>query len=223
MKIVQKRRGVSDVVSTMLVLIVTVAGAVFISNALSDGFFALDQNPNNRAASKDSLQLIGYDTRDSFNLKNNILLNNTNDGILCGATCSATKDNTPENGGTEFLILHLINHDIDSMYLHNIWIRNVGHAWHSQSVSYPLKAENNLQAGDNYPLAGSFSIVPLNNNPAWDIRTSNEVRSGEEVLVVLKLNETIPDIVMWDALRILVNFGGPQSSEFIVLSGDAKW
>ena len=225
MNVTRKRRGVSEIIGTLMILIVTVAGAVFLSNALSDGFFSIDQNPDDRLASKDSIQLVGYDTRDSFNLKNNNLLNNTyaGGGMLCAASCSATKDNIPDNGGTEFIVLHLHNHDIDSVFLQNIMIRNEGHAWHSQSASFPLKAENDIQAGDNYPLAGSFSIVPVNNNPTWDIRTSNEVRADEEVLIVLKLNETVPDILMWDALRILVNYGGPQPTEFVVLSGDAKW
>jgi len=41
---------------------------------------------------------------------------------------------------------------------------------------------------------------------------------------VIKLSGDIPqNIGMWSSLRVLVNFGGSQPAEFIILSGDAKW
>jgi hypothetical protein len=53
---------------------------------------------------------------------------------------------------------------------------------------------------------------------------TNEVLADGEVRVIIKLSDNIPqDIGMWDSLRILVNYGGPQPAEYIVLSGDAKW
>ena len=59
--------------------------------------------------------------------------------------------------------------------------------------------------------------------PLTQIAT-NEIVGDGEVRVIIKLSDNIPqDIEMWDSLRILVNYGGAQPAEFIVLSGDAKW
>jgi len=62
--IVRKRRAVSEVIGTMLILVVTVAGAVFISNALHQGFFGVDQTPYGPESLESSIWLTGFDTRE---------------------------------------------------------------------------------------------------------------------------------------------------------------
>ena len=42
---IQKRRAVSPVIGTMMILAITVAGAVFLSNLMSNEFFVVDQHP----------------------------------------------------------------------------------------------------------------------------------------------------------------------------------
>ena len=224
----QKRRGVSQVVGTVLILAVTVAGAAFLSNLMSEEFFAVDQNPVTDAR-VDSLRLTSYDTRDSVKLTNIRNLNNTFNQMLCtsgdSTECTITNaDNLPINGGTEFIVLQVKNMNLDSVFIHNVLISNVGHTWDDQATGV-LDLTDDLSGTGNYPGAGKFSIVSTENDYAsQDIIGTHEIQGGAEVRLIVKLSDSIPqDIGMWSSLRVLVNFGGSQPAEFIILSGDAKW
>ena len=225
--IFRKRRGVSDIIGTMLILVITVAGAVFISNALQDGFFALDQNPSGPGAYANSIWLTGYDARDSVDLSGAVGLTNDFDQQLCTVTCNdpSVDDKRPLAGGTEFLVLHIKNTNINSVFLHNVMIRNEGHTWDSATAGKDLDVSSDGTATNGeFPRDGQFSIMPLSNNLPIKQKGTNELRGDEEVRLVVKLSDQLTqDIVMWDSLRILVNFGGSQPAEFIILSGDAKW
>jgi FlaG/FlaF family flagellin (archaellin) len=232
---IQNRRAVSQVIGTMLILSVTVAGAVFLSNLMSNEFFAVDQHPV--AESRiDSIRLTSYDTRDSVELTNVPNLNNTFNQMLCtkgdSAECTIINvDNLPSDfvnpvstdQGTEFIVLQIRNMNIDSVFIHNILINNVGHTWDEFAVG-DLVLTNNIGSGGNYPRAGTFSIIPVENDPPIKQLATNEIPGDGEVRLVIKLSDNIPqDIGMWSSLRVLVNFGGSQPTEFIILSGDAKW
>jgi len=224
---IQNRRAVSQVIGTMMILAVTVAGAVFLSNLMSNEFFAVDQNPVAEARI-DSIRLTSYDTRDSVELTNVPNLNNTFNQMLCtkgdSAECTIVNvDNLPSNGGTEFIVLQIRNMNIDSVFIHNILINNVGHTWDDLAVG-DIVLTNNIGSGGNYPRAGTFSIIPVENDSPIKQLTTNEIPGDGEVRLVIKLSDDIPqDIGMWSSLRVLVNFGGSQPAEFIILSGDAKW
>ena len=227
--IFRKRRAVSETIGTMLILVVTVAGAVLLSNLLSEGLFSVDQSTNAANPRMDSILLTSYDTRDSVKLTNVRNLNNTFNQMLCtngdSAECTiVAADNLPVNDGTEFIVLQIRNMNVDSVFIHNVLINNVGHSWDQNSVGL-LDLTNNLGAGGNYPAAGKFSIIPAANNyQATQQYTTNQIQGDQEVKLVIKLSSNIPqDIGMWSSLRVLVNFGGPQPAEFIILSGDAKW
>ena len=224
---IQKRRAVTEIVGTMMILVVTVAGAVILSNLLSDEFFSIDQHPTTQAR-VDSIRLTSYDSRDSVELANVPDLNNTFNQMLCtkgdSAECTIVNaDSLPKNGGTEFLVLQIRNMNINPVLIQNVLINNVGHTWDNQAVG-TLNLKNDLGVGGNYPKAGTFSIIPVENDSPIQQLSTNEVPNDGEVRLVIKLSDNIPqDIGMWSSLRILVNFGGPQPAEFIILSGDAKW
>ncbi len=221
--IFRKRRGISEVIGTMLILVVTVAGAVFISNALHDGFFTADQLPPGPDTRSNAIWLTGYDTRDSSDLSGVVGLANDFDQILCTTSCSGVDNERPSVGGTEFLVLHIKNTNINSVFLHSVLIRNEGHTWDSATANIDLDLSTGPTSGQ-YPRDGQFSIIPLSNNLPIKQKGTNELRGDAEVRLVVKLSDQlIQDIVMWDSLRILVNFGGSQPAEFIILSGDAKW
>jgi FlaG/FlaF family flagellin (archaellin) len=223
----KKRRAVSQVIGTMLILAITVAGAVLLSNLMSKEFFAVDQHPVAEARI-DSIRLTSYDTRDSVELTNVPNLNNTFNQMLCtsgdSAQCTIVNgDNLPKNGGTEFIVLQIRNMNLDSVFIHNILINNVGHTWDNLAVGN-LVLTNNLGSGGNYPKAGTFSIIPVENDLPITQQATNQIPGDGEVRLVIKLSDDIPqDIGMWSSLRVLVNFGGSQPAEFIILSGDAKW
>jgi len=233
--IFRRRRAVSETIGTMLLLVITVVGAVIISNFLQDGFFqGVNQNASGVDSRADSIQLTGFDTRDSeklinvFSLDNNF--NELSGGWLCAkgndpeCTMSLNADDIPSDDGTEFIALQLRNMNTDSVFLRNIQVNNVLHEWDDGTASTLFDATSSGFAGDRYPRAGYFSIIPSPDRPNSEKQfASIEVQGNEEFRVIIKLSEDLSDIKMWDAMLIVVNFGGSQPAEFIVSSGDAKW
>ena len=216
----------------MLLLVITVVGAVMISNFLQDGFFqGVNQNPSGVEASPNSIQLTGFDTRDAEELINVADLDNEFNQILCAkgndakCTMSGTASDIPDViGGTEFIALQLRNMNTGSVFLRNIQVNNELHEWDDGTAGFDLEAVNNLDAGTKYPRAGFFSIIPSPDRPNSENQfASQEVQGNEEVRVIIKLSEDVSDIKMWDSMLIVVNFGGSQPAKFIVSSGDAKW
>ena len=226
-----KRRAVSETISTLLILAITVLGAIFVANFVRDGFFSVDQNPSPLDLHASSIQLSGYDTRDSDTLIDVVNLDNDFNEMLCtqgdSVQCSvspATANNLPSASGTEFIVLKIKNMNVNSVHLQNILINGVGHDWDWGTSNNDFDAPG-LGPGISYPLAGKFSIIPVaeKSNPIRQAST-NEVLGDEEVRVIVKLSNSITkDIKIWDAVLIQVNFGASQPAEFIILSGDAKW
>jgi len=225
-----RRRAVSETIGTMLLLAITVVGAVLISNFVSDGFFnGMSQNPEGVGARADSIQLTGYDTRDSDKLINVNTLDNVFNQLLCSdgtdPQCTITTANDiPSDDGTEFIALQLRNMHTDTIFLRNIQINNELHDWDEGTANSFFDATLSADAGTKYPRAGFFSIIPSPErpNPTKQFE-SQAVQGNEEVRVIIKLSEDLTDIKMWDSMLIVVNFGGSQPAQFIVSSGDAKW
>ena len=220
-KIFGRKRAVSETIGTLLILMITVVGAVLIANFVKDGFFAVDQSyaPEARV---DSVQLTGYDTRDAEKLINVEFLDNVLNQMLCisgNPPCAVTDaDQMPSAGGTEFIAIQIRNRNVDSIFLHSISINNIEHKWDQ------LTANQDLVPPASYPKAGMFSIIPAAEKNSIEQKATIEVRGDEEVRVIIKLNSDIhQDIGMSDSVRIAVNFGGTQPAVFNVLSGDAKW
>lgn len=214
----------------MLLLAITVVGAVMISNFVSDGFFSgVDQRPSTTESSSDSIQLTGYDTRDSDTLFNLVSLNNNFNSLLCakGNDPSCTiiiADDIPSDDGTEFIVLKLRNMNPNSIFLQNIQVNGVLHAWDEGTTGWSFDATQSADAGTKYPRAGFFSIIPAPERPNSEKQfASQEVQGNEEVRIIVKLSENLSDIKMWNSMQIVVNFGGPIPADFIITSGDAKW
>ncbi len=225
-----RRRAVSEIIGTLMILSITVVGAVLISNAMKDVVLPSNSGSSVTDVSPDSIQLIGYDTRDSINLSDVSALNNKFNQLLL--TDGATETNKlPSQNGTEFIVLHLRNLSTNSVFLHSVTINNEGHSWDTVAAGQVLDPGNlSLLSGGTIsgevPSDGKFSIIPLQNGTGPSIlqKASNEFLADQEVRVIVKLSGNIPqDLGMWDALRIMVNYGGSQPVEFIVLTGDAKW
>ena len=231
---VRKRKAVSEIIGTLMILAITVAGAVLVANFVRDGFFDASQNPSGSDARVDSIRLTGYDTRDSNSdtlIGIPTLLNDFNqmlctqgDSIECTVTL-LTFNNIPSASGTEFIVLKLRNMNVNSIFLKGISINNIKHEWEENTGNVLFDASVTGIPGITYPLAGTFSIIPTAEKQNPEIqKATNEVLGDEEVRVIIKLSHDIPqDIAMWDSMRIVVNFGGPQPAEFNVISGDAKW
>ena len=224
----RKRRAVSEIIGTMMILVITVVGAVFISNAMQGFIFPAGSGESATEVRPESVSLFGYDTRDSTNLSDVTGLNNQFDLsnpllLTVGATAV---DKIPSQGGTEFIVLHLRNLSTNSIFLHNVLINNVGHSWDTNAATQVLVPTFTGATTGQFPADGKFSIIPMYNGTGPTITqvSTNEMVGDKEVRVIIKLSGNIPqDIEMWDSLRIVVNYGGAQPAEYIVLSGDAKW
>jgi len=120
----RKRRAVSEIIATLMILAVTVAGAVFISNAMQGFMFPYDSGKSVTEVRPESVSLFGYDTRDSTNLSDVTGLDNQFNQFL-NTTGATAVDEIPSQGGTEFIVLHLRNLSTNSIFLHNVLINNI--------------------------------------------------------------------------------------------------
>ena len=219
-----KRRAVSEVISTVLILAITMVGAVFVSNIIQDSMLtSTDQLPH-ADISPNSVRLTAYDTRDSTTISGISSLNNYFNQTLCTIGCQANANNVPSllNGGTEFIVIQIRNTNINPVFLQIIYVNNVAHNWDENTSSKIFDASRDDTTG-KYPANGKFSIIQRSNDPPIIQRDSFVIQGDEEVRVVIKLSEQFSeDIDMWRPMKLQLNFGAPEPTEYIILSGDAR-
>ncbi|MHA1989017.1 MAG: archaellin/type IV pilin N-terminal domain-containing protein, partial [Promethearchaeota archaeon] len=215
----QKRRGVSEVISTVLILAITMVGAVFVSSLVQDTMISgTDQLPHSDI-NPNSVRLTAYDTRDSTGLSGISSLNNYFNQTLCTVGCQSNANNVPSlvNGGTEFIIIQIRNTNINPVFLQTIYVNNVAHNWDGNTANKQFDASIDDTTG-KYPTNGKFSIIPNSNDPPIVQRSSFEINGDEEVRVIIKLSEQFSkDIEMWRPMQLHLDFGAPESTEFIIL------
>jgi len=222
-KLKTKKRGISVVISSLLILAITIVGAVMISNMISaSSISSISQNSRADVASN-SLFLTAYDTRDGATLSSISSLNNEFDNVLCTDTCnSASRDNIPANGGTDFIVLQLRNKNVNQIIIKDIQVNGVTHTWDSQTDGIVFNA-NFDDTNGKYPLAGKFSILPDSNLVSLEQLSNQIIESGDEVRIVIKLSDKIqPDVGLGESLHLLVNLGTSRPAEFFLLVGDTR-
>ena len=221
----KKRRAVTEIISTMMLMGVTVSGASTLAYFMNDAFVS---GTLGTATTLDSsslnIVLLAYDTRDSSSLLTVSGVDNQYNGFLCGSgigtTCSGNVDDIPANGGTEFIVFQIQNNNLDSIFLEDIFLNGVNYSWDPLTSLRPLSILGPLSNGD-YPSDGTFSILPVGPGPTTQ-GENTEIQSGQIVNILLKLSSTEPDIELNKGLRILINAGGIQPVEFLLESGDAR-
>ncbi|HSB84294.1 MAG TPA: archaellin/type IV pilin N-terminal domain-containing protein, partial [Nitrosarchaeum sp.] len=182
-----KRRGIADVISTMLLMAITVAGATTLTYFVNDSFISgnLATASSLNTATK-SVQLIGFDTRDSVTLMQiSDLDNKFGDGKICGVSCTGVgfSNTIPSNDGSEFIVIKIKNNSINSIFLDNVQLNHIVHDWDIQTSNAVLNTLQDLSSGGNYPHDGMFSILPLSSNVQ---SISNEIQSGKTVNLLIK-------------------------------------
>lgn len=220
-----KRRGVSEVISTLLLLVITMVGAVLVSSMIQNSMLSSTDQTKHADVTTQSIKLTAYDTRDSQKLSSINSLDNKLDQKLCTVSCSTFKDNIPTSvagNGTDFIVVQVRNLNFSPVYLKNIWINNVEHAFDEQTSGKPFDASGDDLTG-NYPLSGKFSIIPGTNIVPLIQQSSGKIENDNEVRLVIKLDEGFSsDIELWRPLQIRFNFGTPSPAEYIILSGDSR-
>ena len=150
-----KRRGVSETIGTILIIAVTVAGAVLISNVMQNMALPFSSGADTSSVRPESLRLMGYDTRDSVNLSDVSELNNDFNQLLL-TTGATAAEKIPSQGGTEFIVLHLRNTSINSVFLHNVFINNQGHTWDTVAAGQVLDPTFTGVTTGQFPADGEY-------------------------------------------------------------------
>jgi len=221
----KNRRAVTEIISTMMLMGVTVTGASTLTYFMNDAFLEGNLGTVSTLDSSSlNLLLLAYDTRDSTSLLTLLDVDNKISGELCGASCFAAPTNSlPKNLGTEFIVLQIKNNAIDSIYLHDFAINNVNHEWDPGTATIQLNALNDYLPATNrpYPADGTFSLLPVGNSPIIQ-SDSNEIQSGDTVNVLVKLSTADSDILLNKGMNISLNVGAAQAVNFFIESGDAR-
>ena len=217
-----KRRGVTDIISTMLLMGITVTGASTLTYFVNDSFVSgnLATAASLDTATK-SVQLLAFDTRDSATLLQLSNLDNKFDQKLCGVSCTGVSlsDKIPSSGGSEFVVIKIKNNSINSVFLENIQLNNVLHTWDPQTSGATLNTVQNLSLGGNYPRDGKFSILPISSTAQY---ANNEIQSGKTVNLLIKLGPNDQDILLNNGITVLLNIGSIRHVEFLIESGNAR-
>lgn len=218
-----KRRGITDIISTMLLMGITVTGASTLTYFVNDSFVSgnLATASSLDTATK-SVQLLAFDTRDSTTLLQLSNLDNKfGDQKLCGVSCTGVSlsDKIPSNGGSEFVVIKIKNNSINSIFLEDIRLNNILHVWDPQTTNVALNTVQDLSLGGNYPHDGKFSILPISSTTQY---ANNEIQSGKTVNLLIKLGPDDQDILLNKGIRVLLNIGSIHPVEFLIESGNAR-
>jgi len=217
----QKRRAVAEVISSLLLVAITVVGAVILTTFLDESFVSGGLAASSSDSTIKTVKLIAFDTRDGSDLLGFDDLDNTTptDLILCRDSCVADPDKLPNSGGTEFLVIQIENRSVNPIFLHNVYLDNVDHTWDSSTAGVTLDGSG-VPGPGNYPDDGTFSILPVN---AGTIQSQdNQLKSGQQVNLLIKLDSSHPDIPLSKTIRAQLNIGDNQLSEFLIESGGAQ-
>ena len=222
--IFKKRRAMSEVITAMLLLGITLTGGVMIYAFFQNTDFSSTAGGTAVENSVMSVKLVGYDTRDSTGLANVTSLDNKLDSIgLCTTSCSSNKDLIPSDGGTDFVVLRLRNDGIESIHIFSININDIQHTFDVLTGGVQLDVTTNAascSASCPYPKSGQFSIIPTSSSVQ---KSATEVVVDQDVRLVVKLSSDInPDVELPKPLRIQIDTGRLQFSEFVISSGGAR-
>jgi flagellin-like protein len=228
----KKRRAVAEVISSLLLVAITVVGAVVLTTFLDEAFISGGLAATGSDSTIKTVKLIKYDSRDGGNLMEYANLNNTlsSPPELCRSSCisnNISNPNTnPANAGSEFMVIQIENQSLNPIFLHNVWLGNVTHVWDSNSATFDLDASVPSSLSGDFPGDGTFSILTADLSPSHlDYllqREDNEIQSGESVNILVKLDVDNPDIQASKTIRTQFNIGANQLSEFLIESGGAQ-
>lgn len=216
-----KKRGISELFATLMLLGITTAGSVFLASVVYGSGIQNVPNTGSNLQSSYSIKLTGYDTRDSTDLLGITTLDNKFDKKLCTSGCQNFADNIPQgaNAGTEFIILQIRNVSPESVFLKGVQINGILHTWDIQTVGKTLDASASDGTG-KYPSNGKFSIISTSNLVQ---KTESKLNPDEEVRLVIKLSKDIPsDISLTKPIITSINFGGIRATENTILSGEIR-
>lgn len=219
----KRRKAVSQIIATLLLVAITVVAAVMVSGIFQRGLTNVNTNVITNTKIGDSIKITGYDTRDSNTLSSITNLNNFLSPSLCTTSCSgANADNIPTGGGTEFIVLKIKNVSTSPVTIKDILVNDIDHLPDIHvGGTLDASSSNNLLSG-GYPHNGKFTIIPAPPNNSI-VQISNQLSGGNEERLVIKLSKSItPDITQGTPIRIHFITGNLEQSIFAISSGGAR-
>jgi len=127
-RLIRKKRGVSVVRSTLLVLAITIVGAMWISNIMSTSSLTTVSQAPKAIITANSIILTAYDTRDGASLFNISNFDNQLGDGLC-TVCATTANVIPASGGTDFIVLQVWNKNTNPIHIKTIQVNGELHSW----------------------------------------------------------------------------------------------
>jgi len=233
--VLRPRRGISEVIATVILLGITVAGAAMASIYIQDSNIAdvssMMPSIGSAGSTVSAIKLISYDTRDTPTgeilaripgLENNYL--GPPAAVLCTASCGVTPEALPSAGGTEFIVLAIKNIGLDFVTLRGLTINDESFSWANTGVCLDLP-------NGFYPAPGTFSFV-REESPAvncapllWEQLSSNVLLPGAEATLVIKLSSTLGggnDLALNTPLRIKMDTEKVDLETFLITVGLVK-
>ena len=226
----KKRKAGAEVIASILLVAITVVGAVILTTFLNESFVSAGLAVSDSDSTIKSIKLIKYDSRDGGNLLGFQDLNNTSpvDQILCRASCVGNPNANPNSSNaTEFLVIQIENRSVNPIFLHNVWLGNATHTWDLFSAGADLQmGDTSSVTNGGFPGDGKFSIITADLSPSHPDyklqREDNQIQNGESVNLIIKLDASNPDIRLSKTIRAQFNIGDNQLSEFLIESGGAQ-
>ena len=221
----QKRRAVAEVISSLLLVAITVAGAIILTTFLNDSFIQGGLAVSGSDSTIKTIKLIAYDSRSGGNLLGLAGLNNTSSTdqqYLCREFCIQNTSPTADPPGSEFVVIQIENRSVNPIFLQNVWLGNVTHSWDAFTANVVLFPGGSAINGD-FPVDGQFSIFPVDEPIGTVIQNQdNQIQSGQTVNLLIKLDTSNPNILLSKTIRTQFNIGANQLSEFLIESGGAQ-
>jgi len=192
----QKRRAVAEVISSLLLVAITVAGAIILTTFLNDSFIQGGLAASGSDSTLKSIKLVKYDSRDGGDLLGLPGLNNT--GVLAPTDqkllrVTGNANTNPQDRGADFIVIQIENRSVNPIFLHDVWLDNVTHSWDPFTANKILVPSASPISG-GIPSDGHFSIFPTNVVMGITKQNiDNQIESGQTVNLLIKLDHMKPD------------------------------
>ena len=198
-KRIRNKRAVSEVITTLLLLGITVVAASIIFIVISDSdigttsgtFGSRDTGGSVGSSTERPLKMIGFDTRDGIDLLGITGLSNIPNSLLCTESC-------PDPLITDYILIKVFNPNVFDLPINNIQVNGVLHTFDSSKV--------NLEVVANPPDPGKYSILKSDDS-TFNSDSINVVQSSVTVVIIHLSEGIIPDIALDDPIRVNLNTG----------------
>jgi len=194
-----KNRAMSDIISTMLLVAITIVGGVTafaLFNSIEITQLGGDPEFESGAITNRAVKLMGFDTRDGANLAGIAVIDNS-----VPASASALT-------GGEFIVLRVRNLNFDDVIID---IVNVNEEPHVLDLD-----GHTVLTSVTTPDEGEFNIVPLN---SLTFLAPAIIPGGQDATIIISLEDDLADIGLTESIRILIGSPNFDSLQFLIPAG----